>query len=360
MSHTVLNDAAAVVMAGGIGTRFWPVSTKNRPKQFVDFFGDHSLLQMSVERLLPLIPKERILVLTNADFEDRVRAQLPDLPKENIIGEPMRRDTAAAVCLGALVCKKLFGNPVMVTVTADHVIHPASAFLKSVMAAVRQADTSHALCTFGIKPTYPATGYGYLELGEEQATKSKTTCYRVLSFKEKPNLATAKNYVESNKFMWNSGMFVWKTDVVLKELNQRLHHHVQSIENAVQQFGTAKFSEALKRAFEPLSRISIDYGLMETAENVCCIVGEFSWNDVGGWEALKDFLPQDANNNWFRGKLITHQSTNNIAFCENTEEALMLVGVHDLVVARSGNKTLIAHKDNVQEIKHLVEKLGQE
>lgn len=354
------NDRVAVIMAGGMGTRFWPLSTARRPKQFLKLFDDRSLLQMSFDRIADLFPPERIFVLTNRAFVDLTREQLPGIPAENIIGEPLKRDTAAAVCLGALLCRRSFGNPVMITLTADHMIEPRDVFRKTLLSAVKTAQQGTALYTLGIQPTSPSTEYGYLELGQKVLDDGGIEHFQLIRFKEKPDPETARQYVASGKFLWNSGMFVWNTDTILQEMTRHLPHHVKALSEAVEAFGTSRWVKALDAAFASLERISIDYGVMEKAMEVRCVGCRFSWKDMGGWQALRDYLPRAEGGNTFRGRLRHLDAKGNLAFCEDPEETLMLVGVQDLIVVRAGGNTLIAHKDRAEEVKQLVEKMQEE
>jgi len=336
------------------------LSTDETPKQFLHLFGDRTLLQQSFDRVSNLVPPERILVLTNAAFVSMVKEQLPEIPAENIIGEPMRRDTAAAVCLAAWLCRKRFGNPVIVTLTADHLIEPVSVFQKTLLSAVRKAADGDALYTFGIEPTYPATGYGYLERGMQICDDGGIKHFQLLHFKEKPHRDIAREYVESGSFYWNSGMFVWTADAILREMARHLPNHVEVLSSVVDSDQTPEWDAALKRAFQSLERVSIDFGVMEKAQKVCCVASRFSWKDVGGWPALKSCLPQDEAGNCCRGKPMTLDAANNLVFCEDPEETVMLIGVEDLVIVRAGTRTLITHKDRTEEVKELVEGLDED
>jgi mannose-1-phosphate guanylyltransferase len=347
-------DLVVMILAGGGGTRFWPLSTEEKPKQFLKLFGDRSLLQKSFDRVCDIIPPQRILVLTNMAFIDLVKEQLPEIPSENVIGEPMVRDTAAAICLGAMLSHKRFGNPVIATLTADHMIEPIDIFHKTLLSAARMARESETLYTFGIQPTYPATGYGYLELGTKVADDEGIEHFQLVSFKEKPDMETASHYVEEGRFYWNSGMFVWTTTAILREIETYIPHHLRAISEAVMFEHTPQWDSALKKVFESLETISIDYAVMEKAQGVRCVVSKFSWIDVGSWQALKDFLPHDDAENCCRGKAFTLDCKGNLVFCENPIETVMLIGVQDLVVVRAGQRTLVAHKDRSEEIKKLV------
>jgi mannose-1-phosphate guanylyltransferase len=226
-------DVVAVIMAGGTGTRFWPLSTSEKPKQFLKLFDDRSLLQKSYDRIADLMPPERIMVLTNASFVSLVHEQLPMIPPDNIIGEPMKRDTAAAVCLGAALCRKRFGNPLMVVLTADHIIEPVNLFQKVLISAAKSARESQALYTLGIRPTFPALGYGYLELGEKIEAEDGIEHFQLGRVKEKPDGKTAASYVQSGKYLWNSGMFLWSSDTIIQEIETHLPEHWAAISEAV-------------------------------------------------------------------------------------------------------------------------------
>ncbi len=351
-------DIVVVIMAGGAGTRFWPLSTKERPKQFLDLFGDRTLLQKSFDRVSSLVPPERILVLTNAAFVSIVKEQLPHVPVENIIGEPTRRDTAAAVALAAVLCRRRFGNPVIATLTADHLIEPVDLFQETLLSAARRAANDNALYTFGIEPTYPATGYGYLERGLQIADDDGIEHFHLVRFKEKPDLETARQYVESGRFYWNSGMFVWTADAILKEIETHLPNHAKALFDAVAFDKTPQWNHALKAAFESLHAVSIDFAVMEKAQNVCCVASKFSWRDVGGWLALRSCLPEDETGNYCRGKTLTLDATDNLVFCEDPEDTTVLIGVKDLVIVRAGPLTLITHKDRAEDLKKLVQTMG--
>lgn len=351
-------DIVVVIMAGGAGTRFWPLSTEERPKQFLDLFGDRTLLQKSFDRVSSLVPPERILVLTNAAFVSIVKEQLPHVPVENIIGEPTRRDTAAAVALAAVLCRRRFGNPIIATLTADHLIEPVDLFQETLLSAARRAANDNALYTFGIEPTYPATGYGYLERGLQIADDDGIEHFHLVRFKEKPDLETARQYIESGRFYWNSGMFVWTADAILKEIETHLPNHAKALLDAVAFDKTPQWNHALKAAFESLHAVSIDFAVMEKAQNVCCVASKFSWRDVGGWLALRSYLPEDETGNYCRGKTLTLDATDNLVFCEDPEDTTVLIGVKDLVIVRAGPLTLITHKDRAEDLKQLVQTMG--
>ena len=352
-------DLALVIMAGGAGTRFWPLSTEARPKQFLRLFGERSLLQMSYDRIADLVPARRVLVLTNHRFTALVREQLPEIPAENVIGEPCRRDTAAAIALAALLCERRLGARAMAVLTSDHLIEPVDLFQKTLLSAVRAAGGT-SLYTFGVQPTHPSSGYGYLQRGDRLLEDDGVEHFKLHAFCEKPDRAAAQRYLDSGAYYWNSGMFVWSTGAILAQLRRHLPDHVGRLEQAVQRDGAADFDAALERAFDPLTPISIDFGVMEKADDVRCVASTFRWSDVGGWLALEEHLERDDAENARRGRTFAVEAERNLVFCEDAGEVVALVGVEDLVVVRSGGRTLVAHRDRLEQIKRLVKTLDPE
>ncbi len=358
MESTRLN-LVATIMAGGTGTRFWPMSTKERPKQFLKLFGDRSLLQKSYDRIRGLLPVERILILTNAAHVPLVREQLPDLPPGNVIGEPLKRDTAAAVALAAALCRRRFGDPVILTLTADHLIEPVDLFQKTLLSAARGAADEPVLYTFGIRPDYPATGYGYLEFGKRLFEDDGIEHYELLRFKEKPDVETAKGYLSMGRFYWNSGMFVWRAEAILRELEKNLPLHHRSMTRAAESDGMPSWPRALEDAFREVHPISIDYGVMEKATTVRAVAARFTWSDVGGWLSLETFLPKDAEGNAARGEISALDARGNLVFCEDPDEQVMMIGLTDLVIVRTGKRTLLMKKEKAEELKNLVRALEE-
>jgi mannose-1-phosphate guanylyltransferase len=332
-------DLVVAIMAGGAGTRFWPASLRAKPKQFLRLVGDRTLLQQSFARACALTSLDRILVVTNTAFTALVREQLPELAADHIIGEPERKDTAAAAVLATLLAEKLSPGCVVAILTSDHVIGPVDAFAACIKSAADEARAHDALVTIGIRPTFASTGFGYLEIDGP----------RVARFVEKPNVEKAHEYVASGRYLWNSGMFVWKTTAALDEMKQHLSQHVDALSGAVN--GTA----APRDAFAKLSKISIDYGLMEKAAHVRCVPSTFSWADVGSFPALADHLPNGTN-----ARLVSLDAKDNVVWSEDSSELVALVGVEDLIVVRAGKRTLVAKKERAEDIKKLVDKLPLE
>ena len=348
-----------VIMAGGAGTRFWPVSTQHRPKQFLQLLGDRSLLQQSYDRALLLTRPDHVLVLTNAAFTPLVREQLPDIPAENVVGEPTRRNTAAAVALGALLARRRFGDAVMVVLTADHLIDPPERFRQAMLSAVKAAEREPVLYTFGIAPSYPATGYGYLHRGAMVLDDDGIEHFGLVGFREKPDIDTAREYVNSGEFLWNSGMFVWSLETILAEYAAHLPGHLAALGPAVEAMNEpgADAEEALRAAFAPLPSTSVDLAIMERATRVRMVAAPFAWNDLGGWLALEEFLEPDELGNRGQGRLALLDAEGNMVVTEDPDELIALVGVTNLIVVRAGRRTLVVDRARAEEVKELVRRL---
>lgn len=353
-ARAMQDDLVFLIMAGGAGTRFWPWSTDRLPKQFLQFLGDKSLLQESYRRARDLTQPERVLVLTHENYRDLVAQQLPELSSEQILCEPCRRDTAAAVAYGALAVERRFGNPVTVLLTADHWIQPLEQFHQAIQEVYWGARQAPVLYTLGIRPTYPATGYGYLQLGERLFDERSLPHHRLVQFREKPAREVAESYLASGQYLWNSGMFGWQNRVILEQFSRHLPAHLDTLRPAVE--GRRPLGEA----FSELGKISIDFAILEKAPEVRCVVPEFEWSDLGGWLALEPFLQRDEGANVHRGRLFGHESHRNIVVCEDPEEVVALLGVSDLVVVRVGKKTLILPKSRNEEIKQLLTRVPEE
>lgn len=344
----------AVIMAGGKGERFWPLSRSHRPKQLLTLAGDRSLLAQSVERLKGLIADDHIYIITNADILEAVYQEVPHLPRENIIGEPVGRDTAAAIALGATIIQKRDNNAVFAVLTADHVIKDLDIFRNTIKDALDLAAKSDVLVTIGIQPTFPSTGMGYIESGNvhQQAARG-TTFLKAVRFVEKPNQETAKSYIAQGNFYWNSGMFIWSARSIQKALNQCCSNLMQAMQVLTPAIGTARFAETLKKVYEPLTKISIDYAVMEKANNVIMAKGVFSWDDVGSWPALDNHFPADPAGNRVIGEAELLDSSDNIVVSQPRFTAM--IGVSNLVVVQTEDVTLICPKDRAQDIKQLLQ-----
>lgn len=342
-----------VIMAGGAGTRFWPLSTQDRPKQFLALTGDRTLIQMSYDRVAGLAPPEKVFVLTSAAYTELVREQLPELPPENVVGEPCRRDTAAAVALAALLVEERYPGETMVVLTADHVIEPVEQFHLALQEAAEGCGGGR-LYTLAIKPTFAATQFGYLEMGE-QLEHGTLSHFQLSRFKEKPDLETAEEFLKAGNFFWNSGMFVWRTADILAEFEAHLPRHIEVLRPVVSQIDSDAFGEAFAR----LEPISVDFAILEKATNIGAVVPRIEWDDVGGWLAAERYLRSDGRGNALKGRVLCQSGRDNTVFVEEQGEEVMLLGVSDLVVVRSGGRTLVAHKDSLDDLKASLSELQE-
>jgi len=349
-----VKDSVVVIMAGGAGTRFWPLSTEERPKQFLALAGERTLLQMSFDRVVELVGAERILVLTSERYTSLVAEQLPELPSQNIVGEPCRRDTAAAVALAALLVEHRFGRVPMIVLTADHVIEPEEEFHRALGEAVENCG-NRVLYTLGIKPTFPATQFGYLHVAEELEV-GELSHFQLSSFREKPNLQTAQDFMESGDYYWNSGMFVWRTEDILAEFDEHLPGHLHILRTVIENVE----GEGFAKAFQTLTPISVDYAILEKATSIRAVIPRISWDDVGGWLAVGKYLHEDDQGNFLQGKVLAVDSDRNTVFLEDEDEEVVLLGVSKLVVVRAGGRTLVAAKDKVDLLKSAVSRLKEQ
>jgi mannose-1-phosphate guanylyltransferase len=348
----------AIIMAGGSGTRFWPKSRRDRPKQLLRLTGEATMLQQTVARIEPLVPRDRILIVTGADQAEATRAQLPDLPAQNVIAEPCPRDTAPCVGLAAGVVAHKDPAATMIVMPADHVIEPAQAFLATVRAAVSVIDDDPStLITFGIKPTHAETGYGYIERGPLLETRDGIPVHRVVQFREKPDRATAERFVAAGNFAWNSGIFVWRAKTILNEIQAHRPRLAAGLDPILRAIGTANEAEALASRFPELERVPIDKAVMEKASNVRVLEVPYRWSDVGDWRAVASLLERDAAGNAIQGNVVARDSTGSILISDDGG-LLAVIGVDDLVVVHSGKATLVARKDQLDKLKALVEGLG--
>lgn len=345
----------AVILAGGKGERFWPLSTTQHPKQFLTVVGRKSLLAAAVDRLGGFIPPRNIFIITRAELVTATRKAAPKVPAANIVGEPMGRDTAAAIAVGAALVKARDPEGVFCVLTADHLIGNIPLFHRTLRACADIAVRDGVLVTIGMKPSAPDTGYGYIEAGRGGFRKGTTRFFKAQRFVEKPNLATAEKYVASGRFYWNSGMFVWSVAALEKAMSKHAPELAALMRRIGKDAGTSRLSGALKKIYPGLRKISIDYALMEKAEHIVMAVGTFPWDDVGSWTALAKHVRKAADGNFIIGQCRGSRSTGNIVVSRNRLTAL--IGVKDLVIVQSDRVTLICARDMAQDVKKLVEQL---
>jgi mannose-1-phosphate guanylyltransferase len=357
-----------VIMAGGSGTRLWPISRGDKPKQLLRVVRGKSLLQVSYERLRGILPAERIFVCTASAHAPLVQADLPDLPKGNILGEPIGRDTANAVGYTAAVLRKRDPDAVCAVVTADHVIEPIDAFQASLKTAFDvTAEYPNALVTFGIVPTFGDTGLGYVHRGEPLPLKNGAQgAYKVLAFREKPDKPTADRYVESGRYYWNSGMFVWRADTVLNELATHLPESYRGLNQIADAWGTPRQEAVLKDIYPTLKKISVDYAIMEPASQgkghaqVAVVEMPVQWLDVGSWTSLAETLKTDEHNNAIGADAgLFIDSDDNIILSTDPNHLLATIGVSDMIIVHTPDATLICPKSESQRVKDLVGKIRE-
>jgi len=342
-----------LILAGGRGTRFWPRSRRTHAKQVLRFLGDRSLIQQTVDRLRPVLPPDRIWVLTNEHLRAEIVHQLPEVPKQQILAEPAQRNTAPAIGLAAHILQSIDQNAVMGVFPSDHMIAKPAAYLRFVRAAYRAADKGK-IVVLGIPPRWAETGYGYIEFPKSvQAGSLESIAVR--RFREKPDASTAKRYVKAGNYYWNAGMFFWKTSVLLDALRAYLPK-TATLLASLPEFSSRRFESKLQEAFPHCQNISIDYAVLERANNVVGFAtSDFGWNDVGSWNAVYELLPRDESANIFRGHALVHDSSGNYVDAEG--KLVALLGVKNLVIVDTPDALLIADRSRSQEVGELVKKL---
>ena len=346
----------AVIMAGGVGSRFWPRSRERSPKQLMEIVGGRTMIQDAVGRLNGFVVPEKIFVVTNKLQKNSVIKQLPGIPVENIIIEPIGRNTAPCIGLAAMFVRRLDPDGVMVILPSDHIVLDEKEFRRVLEVGVDVAHKHSSLITIGIQPTHPETGYGYIQIVEDERDKKGMLprgVFKVKTFAEKPNLATAQKFVESGDFYWNSGMFIWRADVILQEIKHslpELYDHLMSIEPSI---GTPLLEQSLELAYGLIRGISIDYGVMEKATNVYVIRGNFGWSDVGSWDEVYRLSSKDEHGNFLHGKVISFNSKNSYIY--TSDKLVATVGVDDLIIINTGDALLICKRGASQDVKEIVD-----
>ena len=361
------SDRFVIIMAGGRGERFWPVSREKTPKQLIRLLGKESFLQQAVNRVLPVVPAKNVFVITNEVQAPEVRKQLPKIPKDNIVAEPVGRDTCAAVALGAALVGARSTTGVMAVLPADHVIPDEKKFQQTLSDCFDLASRGQVIVTIGIKPTEPATGYGYIHYGAplpapSGAKKYKTVFHKVERFVEKPNYDKAVEYLQSGEYRWNAGMFIWSFVTVTEGLQKHQPEMAEACQRWFKAAGTPKLKRVLAREYPEIKKISIDFALLEHAQNVVMAEGNFEWDDLGSWTALARHLKADSEGNCAVGDFIHVDAARNIIFDARTKNRtpIAVVGLRDSILVQTDDVTMLAHKSQAQKIKEMVKKLGEQ
>jgi mannose-1-phosphate guanylyltransferase len=348
----------AVIMAGGSGTRLWPLSRKERPKQILRLIEERSMFQTSVERLNGLFSYDRILVVTVEEQASKLRQQCPQIPAENYLIEPMPRGTASVVGLAAVALQQRDSQAVMAVLTSDHYIGNEERF-REILAAAYEAAVDGYLVTLGIDPSYPATGYGYIQQGDFIKEFRGLDAYRVLRFKEKPQEEDARSMLSSGDHVWNSGMFVWRVDRVLSEFKVQMPGLYEKLDEISGVWGNANQRETIEGLWPGLISETIDYGIMEGADQVAVIPAKgLGWNDVGSWDSLFEVLPGDeAGNIVIGGQHIGLETRESLVYVDQEHRLIVTIGVEDLVVVDTGDVLLVCRKDQAQKVRQVVDQL---
>ncbi len=347
----------AVIMAGGKGERFWPLSTSKHPKQLLALAGDKALIAQAVERLDGLIPPENVFVVTNADLVEATRAAAPMLPPENIVGEPIGRDTAAAVACGGALVGARDPKAVFAVLTADQVMGDLDIFKATLRGGMALAGENEILVTIGIQPAFPSTGFGYIESGADFAKAGGVQFKKAVRFVEKPALAKAQEYLASGRFFWNSGMFIWSVPTLAKAFAMHCPEMKTLMDELTAYAKRGEISVGLEKIYPALGKISVDYALMEKADNIVMACGTFAWDDVGSWPALESHFPQDADGNTLIGTCEQIDSKNNIIYSKDRLTAV--IGAENLIVVQADGVTLVCPKEKAQEIKKMLARLRE-
>lgn len=357
MAH--MSKRFVVIMAGGRGERFWPMSRLARPKQLLPIVGEKAMLTQTVERLTGLVDPKDVFVITNAEQREAVLEVCPNLDPAKVIGEPMGRDTAAAVGLATVLVRREDPDASFAMLPADAVIHDAKGLCATLETAFQAAEAHPVLATIGITAAFPATGYGYIQQGDKLGEYADREVFNVKRFVEKPDLETAKGYLQSGDYFWNAGMFIWSVSSIVAELEKStptLWAALQAVSTGLE--SDEDLDDLLAQHYPNLEKISVDYAIIEKASNVVMVESGFDWDDVGEWPAVARHNKADASGNVVRGSAEFAEARGNIVYSQNADHLVALLGVDDLIVVKTDDATLVCHKDKAQDLKALVKEIG--
>ena len=342
----------ALIMAGGIGSRFWPRSKEKTPKQLLKIFGDNTMIQDTVARLKGAIPIENIFIITNKIQREEIIKQLPGIPPENILEEPFGRNTAACIGLASIMIEEKSKDAVTIVLPADHIIKNKDSFHNTLKSAAKFANETKGLVTIGIIPTRPETGYGYIQIDDAIVSDN---IHKVLTFAEKPNYATAVRFLESGDFLWNSGMFIWRIDSILEEIRKYMPELYEGLEQIKKSMHAPDFEAVLSNVYGQLKNISIDYGIMEKSQKVFLTKGGFSWSDVGSWEEVYQLSEKNEEGNAIVGKVFTDMTSESYIF--SPDKFTAVIGAENFIVINTEDALLICRRDKAQDVKKIIEHL---
>lgn len=348
-----MENSYHVILAGGFGSRFWPRSRKDYPKQLLKIFGNESMIRLTVNRLKSITKPNNILIVASENLCLKMKSELPEIPETNFIVEPSGRNTAPAIGLAAVHIYNRDVNAVMCIYPADHLILEVEKFSEIVTQGIHFANENPALITMGVNPTYPATGYGYIQIGD--STDTNSDIYKVKTFAEKPPIESAKRFVESREFLWNSGMFIWKAEIILLEMKTYMPELHESLDVIYDSIKSGKYDIVLDREWEILQPESIDYGIMEKAKNTYTLKADFSWNDMGTWKSVYDVLSKDENGMILQGNVISIQSQDSIVYSQDKLTAV--IGIDNIAVVNTDDATLIMPLEQAEKVKEVVTQL---
>lgn len=342
------NNLCALILAGGKGTRFWPLSTEEKPKQFLNLIGDKTMIQMTIDRIIKIIPIERIFVCTVESYVDIIKEQLPELPIRNIIVEPEGRNTAPCIALSAFIIKRYYGNATMVVLPSDHLINNEEKFRSVLLKAENFIEkNSDSIVTLGIEPTRAETGYGYIKYKKNEVNILKQDVVKVEKFVEKPNKELAEEYVAEKNYLWNAGMFIWKIENILNNIKKYSVNTFEALYN-IEYVEERKLQSLINERYNKTEAISIDYAVLEKANNIYVIPSRFGWDDIGSWSSVERYATKDKNNNIFLGNIINSMAFNNIIISNDLK--VVVDGISDIYVISKDNKIFVGKKERIDKI----------